>query len=257
MKVSIITTSFNSAATIADTISSVLSQTYSDIEYLIIDGGSSDGTLDIINSFIKIFNGRLHYISEKDNGIYDAMNKGIRMSTGDVVGILNSDDYYTADDVVERIVRTFSSDKTLDAVYGDIHFINDGEPDKVVRYYSSSLFRPRLLRFGFMPAHPSFYVRREVYEKNGLYSLDYKIAADYDMMVRLFYKVKIKARYIKKDFVTMRTGGMSTKSVNNRLLITKEDVKACRMYGLHTNVLLISLKYFYKIFEFKLFSFKK
>ena len=257
MKVSIITAAFNSASTISDTIDSVLRQTYKDIEYWVIDGGSSDETLKIVRGYIPKFNGRLRYITEKDNGIYDAMNKGIRMCTGDVVGILNSDDYFTDSTVVENIVSNFSRDNKIDAVYGDIHFIHDAEPDVVVRYYSSAMFRPFWLRFGFMPAHPSFYVKRDVYEKNGLYSLDYKIAADYDMMVRLFHKVKINAVYIKKDFVTMRTGGLSTKNIHNRLLITKEDVKACRRYGLYTNILFISMKYLYKIFEFKSFNMKK
>ena len=250
MKVSIITASFNSASTIVDTIRSVLAQTYPDIEYWVIDGGSSDRTLEIVREYESQFKGRLHYVSEKDRGIYDAMNKGIRKSTGEVVGILNSDDYFTDAYVVENVVRVLNNNKTLDAVYGDIHFIRDGEPDKVVRYYSSASFHPWKLRFGFMPAHPSFYVRRKIYEENGLYALDYKIAADYDMMVRLFHKVRIRAQYLKQDFVTMRVGGMSTKNVRNRLLINKEDVKACRRYGLYTNLFFISLKYFFKIFEF-------
>ncbi len=250
MKVSIITASFNSASTIVDTIRSVLAQTYPDIEYWVIDGGSSDRTLEIVREYESQFKGRLHYVSEKDRGIYDAMNKGIGKSTGEVVGILNSDDYFTDAYVVENVVRVLSDNKTLDAVYGDIHFIRDGEPDKVVRYYSSASFHPWKLRFGFMPAHPSFYVRRKIYEENGLYALDYKIAADYDMMVRLFHKVRIRAQYLKQDFVTMRVGGMSTKNVRNRLLINKEDVKACRRYGLYTNLFFISLKYFFKIFEF-------
>ena len=250
MKVSIITASFNSASTIVDTIRSVLAQTYPDIEYWVIDGGSSDRTLEIVREYESQFKGRLHYVSEKDRGIYDAMNKGIGKSTGEVVGILNSDDYFTDAYVVENVVRVLNNNKTLDAVYGDIHFIRDGEPDKVVRYYSSASFHPWKLRFGFMPAHPSFYVRRKIYEENGLYALDYKIAADYDMMVRLFHKVRIRAQYLKQDFVTMRVGGMSTKNVRNRLLINKEDVKACRRYGLYTNLFFISLKYFFKIFEF-------
>ena len=250
MKVSIITASFNSASTIVDTIRSVLAQTYPDIEYWVIDGGSSDRTLEIVREYESQFKGRLHYVSEKDRGIYDAMNKGIGKSTGEVVGILNSDDYFTDAYVVENVVRVLSDNKTLDAVYGDIHFIRDGEPDKVVRYYSSASFHPWKLRFGFMPAHPSFYVRRKIYEENGLYALDYKIAADYDMMVRLFHKVRIRAQYLKQDFVTMRVGGMSTKNVRNRLLINKEDVKACRRYGLYTNLFFISLKFFFKIFEF-------
>lgn len=250
MKVSIVTTTFNSAHTIADTIKSVLSQTHKDIEYWIIDGKSSDATMDIVKESEALFEGRLHYISEKDKGIYDAMNKGISQCTGDIVGILNSDDYFTSNDVIEKVVETFKR-KDTEAVFGDIHFINDGDPDTIVRYYSSAMFRPFWLRFGFMPAHPSFYAKREVYEKNGLYSLDYKIASDYDMMVRLFYKQNISYTYIKKDFVTMRTGGMSTKNIKHRLLITKEDVKACRRNGMYTNIFFISLKYFYKIFEFR------
>lgn len=252
IKVSIITTTYNSAETIASTIESVLSQTYSNIEYWIIDGNSSDGTLEIIKNYENRFNGRLHYLSEKDAGIYDAMNKGISRSSGDVVGILNSDDYFTSNDIIENVAKAFS-DMKLDAVYGDIHFINGNHPDKIVRYYSSAMFKPFWLRFGFMPAHPSFYVRRSVYEKYGKYSLDYKIASDYDMMVRLFHKFKIRAKYIKRDFVTMRTGGVSTKNIKNRILITREDVKACRRYGLYTNMAFISIKYLYKIFEFKRF----
>lgn len=248
MKVSIITVTYNSAATIRDTIKSVLLQTYKNYEFWIIDACSTDNTLCIIKEYEKVFNDRLHYISEPDRGIYDAMNKGINLSTGEIVGILNSDDFYTSSDVLENIVNSFNKD--INAVYGDVHFIKDEDPCKCIRYYSSQIFRPSLLRFGFMPAHPSFYVRRSIYEKYGKYSLDYKIASDYDIMVRFFYKYKINAKYVKMDFVTMRTGGISTKNVHNRILITKEDVKACRKYGMYTNVFIISFKYLYKIFEF-------
>lgn len=249
MKISIITATYNSASTVADTFESVLRQTYNDIDYWVIDGGSTDRTLDIIKEYEPKFGGRMHYVSERDRGIYDAMNKGLARSSGDVVGILNSDDYFTDEKVLEDLAMTFAKND-VDAVYGDIHFIKDGFPDKVVRYYSSAMFRPFWLRFGFMPAHPSFYAKREVFEKYGKYSLDYKIASDYDMMVRLFYKHRISYKYIKRDFVTMRTGGVSTKNIRNRLLITKEDVRACRAYGLYTNKLFISMKYLYKIFEF-------
>ena len=249
MKISIITVTYNSAATLQDTIESVLMQDYKDIEYWIIDGASTDNTVDIIRSYESRYKGTIHYVSEPDKGIYDAMNKGIKMCTGDIVGILNSDDYYTSTDILRTIAEAFA-DKKTDAIYGDIHFIKD-DPNKIIRYYSSALFRPFWLRFGFMPAHPSFYVRRHVYEKYGGYALDYKIAADYDMMVKLFYKNKITYKYIKKDFVTMRTGGVSTKNIKHRLLTTKEDIKACRKYGMYTNALFISMKYLYKIFEFK------
>lgn len=250
MIISIITAAYNSADTIADTIESVLHQTYKDIEYWIIDGKSKDDTIDIARRYDPMFKGKMHIICEQDKGIYDAMNKGIKLCTGEIIGILNSDDYFTSDNIIEHIVKEFENNKETDAVYGDIHFIHNGEPEKIVRYYSSALFRPFWLRFGFMPAHPSFYAKREVYEKYGLYSLDYKIASDYDMMVRLFHKHKIRAKYIKKDFVTMRTGGVSTKNIRNRLLITQEDIKACKNNGMYTNFLFISIKYFYKIFEF-------
>lgn len=249
MKITVITVIYNGAETIEDTIKSVLSQTYKDIEYIVVDGGSTDGTVDIIRRYEPRFEGRMKWVSEKDNGLYDAINKGIRMATGDVVGILNSDDYYTSNRVLERIAPFFKR-KTIDAVYGDIHFIRPNNPDKCVRYYSSRPFRPFWLRFGFMPAHPSFYVRRSVYEKAGGYKTDYKIGSDYEMMVRLFRKFHIKAKYVKMDFVTMRTGGLSTRNIKSRLTLINEDVMACRENGIYTNKLLIYIKFIYKIFEF-------
>lgn len=250
MKVSIITASYNSSKTIEGTILSVLNQDYDDIEYIIVDGGSTDGTIDIIKKYESRFAGRLRWISEKDSGIYDAMNKGISMATGDVVGILNSDDYYTSDNVISRFVPYFE-DRNLDSVFGDIHFIRDGEPNKIVRYYSSKLFKPFWLRFGFMPAHPSFYVRRSVYERAGLYKLDYKIGSDFEMMVRLFRTMGISYKYIPMDFVTMRMGGASTSGFRSHHLLLKEDTRACRENGIFTMPLMISLKFFYKILEFR------
>lgn len=249
--ISIITATFNSAKTLKDTIQSVLRQTNKDFEYLIIDGGSTDETIDIVKSYESEFSGRLKLVSEKDQGIYDAMNKGIKMASGDVVGILNSDDYFTSDDILQTVDNAFKSHE-IDAIYGDIHFIRDGAPDKCVRYYSSRMFSPFWLRFGFMPAHPSFYCKREVFEKAGLYSLDYKIGADYEMMVRLFKRHKIKSLYANKDFVTMRTGGASNNNVRSRLTLIEEDVKACRVNGLYTNRFFIMLKFLYKIFEFRI-----
>lgn len=248
--ISIITATFNSAKTLKDTIQSVLRQTNKDFEYLIIDGGSTDETIDIVKSYESEFSGRLKWVSEKDQGIYDAMNKGIKMASGDVVGILNSDDYFTSDDILQTVDNAFKSHE-IDAIYGDIHFIRDGNPQKCVRYYSSRMFRPFWLRFGFMPAHPSFYCKREVFEKAGLYSLDYKIGADYEMMVRLFKKYRIMSQYINKDFVTMRTGGASNNNVRSRITLINEDVKACKENGVYTNCLFVMLKFMYKIFEFR------
>jgi glycosyltransferase involved in cell wall biosynthesis len=203
MKISIITATYNSSAYISDCVNSVNNQTSSNIEHIIIDGASKDNTLEIINS---IPNRVTKIVSEPDKGIYDAMNKGIKLATGDVIGILNSDDFFTSDDAIQYVVDTFNKND-IDALYGDVHFVNPDDLSKIVRYYSSAIFKPSLFRFGFMPAHPSFYMKRDCYEKHGLYSLDYKIASDYDLLIRYLHKEKIKYKYINKDFVTMRTGG--------------------------------------------------
>lgn len=247
MKVSIITATYNSALTVRDTIESVNAQTYHDIEHIIVDGKSEDKTLEIVKKYGKRVS---TLISEPDNGIYDAMNKGIRAATGDVIGILNSDDFFTSNDVISAVVNTFKNND-IDAVYGDVHYVNPDNLNKCVRYYSSAVFKPSLFKFGLMPAHPSFYAKRNCYEKYGVYSLDYKIASDFDLLVRFLHIHKIKYKYLKKDFVTMRNGGVSTKNLNSRMILNIEDAKACKKYGIRTNPLLISLKYLYKIFEIR------
>ena len=247
MKISIITATYNSEAHIADCVKSVNSQTYDDIEHIIIDGASKDNTLEIVKN---IPNRVVKIVSEPDRGIYDAMNKGINLATGDVIGILNSDDFFTSNDVIETVVNAFNNND-IEALYGDVHFVDPNDLNKCVRYYSSAIFKPSLFRFGFMPAHPSFYMKRECYEKHGLYALDYRIAADYDLLIRYLYKEKINYKYLKKDFVTMRTGGVSTENFNSRVTLNREIVKACKRYGISTNMFLLSLKYFYKIFELR------
>lgn len=250
MKVSIITVAFNSAATIAHCMQSVLDQSYSNIEYIVVDGLSKDNTLNIVREFEPLFAGKMRWISENDNGIYDAMNKGLHMATGDVVGILNSDDFFTDNDVIEKVVQAFTDDN-IDAVYGDVHFVRETNLSRCVRYYSSAGFRPWWLRFGIMPAHPSFYARKEVFQKAGLYKTDYKIGGDFEMMVRLFKRFDIKTKYLPMVFVTMRMGGASTKNVGSRLTLLREDTRACRENGVYTHPLLICLKYFYKVLEFR------
>lgn len=250
MKVSIITVAFNSAATIAHCMQSVLDQSYSNIEYIVVDGLSKDNTLNIVREFEPLFAGKMRWISEKDNGIYDAMNKGLHMATGDVVGILNSDDFFTDNDVIEKVAQAFTDDN-IDAVYGDVHFVRETNLSRCVRYYSSAGFRPWWLRFGIMPAHPSFYARKEVFQKAGLYKTDYKIGGDFEMMVRLFKRFDIKTKYLPMVFVTMRMGGASTKNVGSRLTLLREDTRACRENGVYTHPLLICLKYFYKVLEFR------
>lgn len=255
MKISIITATYNSAGTVRDTFESVLKQTYSEIEYIVVDGASRDGTVDIIKEYEPRFEGRMRWVSERDSGIYDAMNKGLRMATGDIVGILNSDDYYTSDDVLETVADKM--DRTdVDAVYGDIHFVNPDNLGKCVRYYSSKVFRPSLMRLGFIPAHPSFYCKRSMYEKFGGFDLDFKVAADFENLLRLIYVGHIKTLYIEKDFVTMRTGGASTSGVKSHVQIMKDHLKALKKNNVHSNMFLLSLRYIYKLYDLILERFK-
>ena len=248
MKISIITATYNSGKTVTDTLESVLHQSYNDFEYLIIDGASKDDTMTIVKEYEPRFEGRLRYISEPDKGLYDAMNKGLKMATGDVVGILNSDDFYTSDDALQVIADAFSSND-IDATYGDIHFVNDSDLTKMVRYYSSSVFRRSLMRYGMMPAHPSFYCKRDVYERYGSFDTSYRVAADFENLLRLIFVNRIKTQYIPKDFVTMRTGGMSTAGLGSRTQIMHDHLRAMKQNGVYSNVFLLSLRYFYKIYE--------
>lgn len=245
MKVSIITVTWNSAETFARTADSVLQQTYQDIEYVVVDGGSADDTLELIKSFETKFDGRLRWVSEKDEGIYDAMNKGIKMSTGDIVGILNSDDFLTSKDVIERMVDEFTPD--VEAVYGDVHFVKADDLQKNVRYYSGKPFRPWMVRFGFIPPHPSLYVRRSTYMRYGLYDTSFRISADLEFIARISYVNKLPMKYINMDFVTMLVGGESTKSLKNRWIGTKEDLIACRKLGIKSNIVFVHFKYFIKM----------
>ena len=234
LKISIITATYNSGKTIRDTLESVLNQSYKNYELIIKDGGSNDNTVEICREYENLFEGRLKVISEPDKGIYDAMNRGIDNASGDIVGILNSDDFYTSDDILDRIAKEFSANKDLDAIYGDIHFVSPDNLTKCTRYYSSSYFRPSLLRFGFMPAHPSFYVRKEVYDKYGLYDLQFRTSSDFEWIVRLFAKYHIRAKYIKKDFVTMRTGGETTAGIEAKRKVNNDIVASLKKHGIFT-----------------------
>ena len=256
MKISIITATFNSASTVKDTFESVLCQTYKDIEYIVIDGLSKDNTVDIIKEYEPKFNGKMRWVSEKDKGLYDAMNKGIAMATGDVVGILNSDDFYTSNDALAVIADNLK-ETGADAVYGDIHFVNNDDLTKCVRYYSSAIFNRSLMRIGLMPAHTSFYCKRDVYTKYGVFDTTYKIGADFESLLRYIYINRIKTHYIKKDFVTMRTGGASTASFNSRKQIMKDHLRAMKKHGIRSNIFVLSLRYPYKIYELLVSKFRK
>lgn len=256
MKISIITATFNSAATVKDTFDSVLAQTHKDIEYIVVDGLSKDNTLDIIKEYEPKFEGKMRWISEKDKGLYDAMNKGIAMATGDIVGILNSDDFYTSNDSLSVIAETMKA-TGVDAVYGDIHFVNEKDLTKCVRYYSSAIFKRSLMRIGLMPAHPSFYCKREIYKKYGAFDTSYKIGADFESLLRYIYINRIKTKYIKKDFVTMRTGGASTEGFGSRKQIMKDHLRAMKSHGIKSNFFVLSMRYPYKIYELMASKFKK
>lgn len=242
MKVSVITTTYNSAATVRDTLDSVLRQDYPDIEHIIVDGGSTDGTLDIIREYEPRYGGRLRYISEPDHGIYDAMNKGIRLATGDVIGILNSDDWYTADDIVSVLAAPIAAGDA-EATYGDVHYVDAARGNRFVRYYSSQRFRRRHMLFGMMPAHPTFYARHTVYERHGLFDTDFRIAADFEHLLRVIYVGRTVTRYVARDCVTMRTGGASTAGISSHLQIMRDHVRAYHKNHVRSNRFVDALRY--------------
>lgn len=237
-KVSIITVCFNSAKTIRDTIESVLSQDYPDIEYIIVDGGSSDETLLIAKEYADRI---AVIISESDRGIYDAMNKGVALATGDIVGMLNSDDVYINEHAVSELMKTMQ-DANADSVFADLVIVDPLNLGKVLRYYDSSYFTPSKFRFGWMPAHPTFFVKKALYDKVGRYSLDYKISADYEMLIRLLWVEKASYAYLQKPMVRMRHGGASTAGLSRVFLLNKEIVLACKANNINTNFLLLMLK---------------
>lgn len=249
MKISIITVTYNSAKTLKDTIQSVLNQEYSDYEYLIIDGGSKDETLNIIKSFEPTFNRKLRWVSERDKGMYDAINKGIRMAKGDIVGVINSDDFYHRNDIFQIINNSFINNPEVEAIFGDVRFVNPDNLEKTVRYYSSKHFKPWRFRFGFMPAHPTFFTYRQNFEKYGYYQYNYNIAADFELLIRHFYINRIPAKYIPVDFMKMRTGGRSTNGIQANIKLNKEIVRGCKENGIWTCMPLLFLKYFIKVFE--------
>lgn len=245
MKISIVTTARNSASTLRSTIESVLSQTYQDWEHIIVDGGSDDGTRELVESYADCYAGRLVFLSERDEGMYFAMNKGIRLAGGDVVGILNSDDFYTSADVLQRIADVFESYRP-DAVYGDVHYVDPANLERRVRYYSSRNFRLWKMRMGYMPAHPSFYCRKELYDNIGLYDTSFRIAADFELLLRFLYIHGVAARYIPMDFVTMRTHGASTSGFASHRRILADHLHAYRKNNVPSGVIHEAVRYFCK-----------
>lgn len=246
LKVSIVTITFNSAKTLADTIESVMMQDYPNIEYIIVDGQSRDNTVGIIEQYADKM--PIKWVSEPDKGLYDAMNKGIKMATGDIVGIINSDDFYHRKDAISKIVQGFNDGKT-DCVFADIRFVGPDNLNKTTRYYSARNFTPNKFKWGFMPPHPTFFVKRGFFEKLGYYQTDYYIAADYELLIRFLYKNKLRYRYLPFDLMKMRTGGRSTASLKSNWILNKEIVRACKENGINTNLFFLYSKYFKKVFE--------
>ena len=245
MKVSIITATYNSEKTLEFCMNSVLNQTYSDIEYIIVDGGSKDNTTNLIKAKAKEFP-NIIWSSEPDKGIYDALNKGIAKATGDVIGFVHSDDYLADNDIMSQIIHVFK-DKEVDGVYGDLHYVSYENPDIVIRNWKSQPFQPKLLKRGWMPAHPTLFLKRDVYETQGNFNLTYKIAADYDFILRVFNSSKYTFHYLPKTVVKMRVGGASNKSLKNLIMKTKEDFKAAKTNHLSFPLSVIIMKNLSKI----------
>ncbi|MCF6324141.1 MAG: glycosyltransferase [Gammaproteobacteria bacterium] len=245
-KVSIITVCFDSASTIRDTIESVLAQDYPNIEYIIVDGVSKDGTMDIIREYGDSIN---MVISEPDKGIYDAMNKGIQLATGCVVGLLNADDFYVDDSSVSRLIACMKATDS-DTVFADLAIVDGKNTERTIRYYSSGEFNPGRLRYGWMPAHPTFFVKRELYEIHGGFSLDYHIASDFEMVARLLHTAKASYSYLPWVVVKMRAGGVSTRGLKSSWILNREIVKACRANGIKTSLPRVLLKIPAKLMEY-------
>jgi glycosyltransferase involved in cell wall biosynthesis len=253
LKISIITVCYNSEKYIKYAIESVINQTYTNIEYIIVDGASKDKTVDIIKSY---GNKIAKFVSEPDKGIYDAMNKGIKMATGDVVAILNSDDFYANTTVIENIANAFT-DNSIDGIYGDLLVVFRENTDKIKRKYEADKFQLKSLEYGIMPGHATIFLKRYVFEKYGLYKTDYKIAADFELLVRMLYTHKIKIKYLPQIVIKARTGGVSDNNFLAKLKISKEVLRACKENNLKTNLLKINLRILIKFKLLVLARFEK
>lgn len=246
MKISVITISFNSANTIEDTIQSVLSQNYSAIEYIIVDAASTDGTLNIVEKYKSKIS---KVISEKDDGIYFALNKGISMATGDVIAFIHADDFYASETVLSSVMKLFS-DENVESVYGDLNYVDRLDTSKVLRNWKSGAYKTELFLDGWMPPHPAFFLKKVCYEKFGAYNTSFSLAADYELMLRMLYKNKITTHYIPEVLVKMRTGGMSNVSISNRITANREDRRAWKVNGLKPGIFTLIKKPLSKINQF-------
>lgn len=245
VKVSIITITHNSASTLRDTIQSVVSQTYKDIEYIIVDGLSTDNSMEIVKEYKDRIS---RVVSEKDHGLYDALNKGIKLATGDVVGIIHSDDFYTSEHVIANIVSVFEKENP-EAVYADLYYVDKEDTHKIFRKWKSGEYKHGMFLHGWMPPHPTFFVKRCVYEQHGGFNLQLKSAADYELMLRFIHKHKIAVAYLPEFIIKMRVGGKSNKSVKNRIKANQEDRNAWKINGLKPKLHTLYLKPLRKIIQ--------
>jgi len=237
-RISVITVCFNSATTIRDTLESIASQSYKSFEHIIIDGGSTDETLKIVCEWTKH---HIYLISEPDKGIYDAMNKGIALAKGDYVGMLNADDFFASPSALEIIANHLSA-SNVDAVFSCLDIVDPSNLNRVLRKYRVSSFSSFMLRIGIMPPHPTFYCRKSCYENAGPYSTDYRIAADFEMLVRLLLKHHMTWKFIDEITVKMRSGGLSSKGIKSNWVVNREIVRSCTENGLYTNMFMLILK---------------
>lgn len=245
LKISIITVAFNSEKTIRATLQSIARQTYPNVEHIVVDGGSTDGTMDIVRGFKHVKKS----ISERDYGIYDGMNKGLALATGDVVGFLNSDDIYVDDSVLERVASVFEL-KNVDSLYSDLAFFEEKE-NNITRVWNAGLIKRKRFLFGWMPPHPTFFAKKSVYERFGGFDINFRQSADYELMLRLLYRHGISSHYLMGTSVKMRTGGASNVSLANRWRANREDRFAWRKNALEPHFFTIWMKPLAKIQQFQ------
>lgn len=250
MKISLITATLNGGDILDDTIKSVFEQSYKDIEYIVVDGASTDNTDSVVRRWSSLFGQRMKYIQGKDSGINEAINKGIKLATGDVVGLIHAGDTFTGIDVIERIAETFSLNEQADLLYGDVHFVSSKDKTQISRYYSGANFKRSMMKIGYAPPHPSLYCRRELFEKYGLYNETYRVAGDFEMFVRLLCHEDVKSCYLPLDMVAMTVGGLSTQWHNRLFVNTSEKRKALKDNGVVASYLLLMLRYIINISQY-------
>lgn len=246
LKIAVISVCYNSAGTLPKTLQSVSNQTWPHVEHIVVDGASTDGTLDVLKHHGQHV---ARIISERDDGIYDAMNKGVAAATSDTIGFLNADDYYADSEVLSKVAQAMDHED-LDAVFGDVAFFDERYPERSIRRYRSGRFRPERLAWGWMPAHTALFLRRRIFERVGLFCTDYRIAGDFEWVARAFSQQSLRYRYLPEILVHMRTGGISTGGWRNTVLLNREVIRACRQNGISTNWVKVLSKYPAKLLEF-------